>query len=100
MLAFGVVELQCGCQRVEHIGRRAAAATLLQSRVVVDTDAGQPGQFLASQTRHAPASRGAVQSHVLRGEPRTAHGEEFRQLGWPPITHVDSLPRYVRAVGA
>ena len=55
MLAFGVVELQGGGQRIQHIGRCAAAATLLQSRVVVDTDPCQPGQFLAPQARHTPA---------------------------------------------
>ena len=64
--------MQRGGQRVEDISERAAAAALLQSRVVVDADPGQPRELLAPQTRD-PSPRGLVgQPSVLRAQQGTA----------------------------
>ncbi len=56
VLAFSVVEAQRGRERIEHIGRRTAAAALLQARVVVDADPAS----LASSSRRRPGTRRRV----------------------------------------
>lgn len=54
VVGVGVVQLQRPGQGVQDLLGGLAAASLLQPQVVVDADAGQQGDLLASQARHPP----------------------------------------------
>jgi hypothetical protein len=60
VIPLGVVQLKRRGECVEDVHRRAAAAPLLESGVIVDAHARQLRQFLAAQTRDAPSGQFAA----------------------------------------
>ena len=81
MLALGLGQHQPAGDAVEHVGRRRAAAALLQPGVPGRADVGALRDLLAAQARRAPAAREAEGGRV---EPRAAIPEIGAEqiVGW------------------
>lgn len=61
MLALDLRQHQCACDPIEHIGRRRAAAALLETGLAGGADAGALCDFLAAQSGSAAASGGKAE---------------------------------------
>ena len=55
VFAFRVVQLQRRRESIEHLDGCAAAASLFESRVVIDTHACELCQLLPTKARHPPS---------------------------------------------
>ncbi|MDQ1605659.1 MAG: hypothetical protein QOJ18_26 [Microbacteriaceae bacterium] len=87
MLTFGVIELQGRRHRVQHRFRDADEIPAFEAGVVDDADAGDGCNLLTAKTGHPAVVTKRSQPRLLRGEPRTARGEELAHLA-PVITGI------------
>jgi hypothetical protein len=78
--ALGLVELERAAHEVQHVVGDAARIAALESRVVLDADARQEGDLLASQAGHAPVAAERGQAGALRGDLRPAGRQELADL--------------------
>ena len=81
--ALGVVELKRAGERLEHELGDAADVAALQALVVLDADAGQRGDLLAPQPRHAPLAV-ARQAGLLGRDLRPPGGQELGDVAVVP----------------
>ena len=80
MGSFGVVQLQRAGECLEHRLGNAAQIAALETRVVVDADAGQKRDLLAAEPGHAPRSAVRAQPCLLRRDLRPPGGQELANL--------------------
>ena len=78
--ALGLVELQAARERFEHAFGDAAQVAALHLGVVVDADAGEHRRLFAAQAGDAAGVAEDGQAGLLRGDPRSARGEELADL--------------------
>ena len=96
--ALGVVELERPGEPFQDELGDAADVAAFQALVVLDADAGQRGDLLAPQARHAALAVGG-QAGLLGGDLRPAGGQELGDVvGW--VHGIDSTPRRGRRKGA
>ena len=90
MFALDVGQHQRTRDPVQHVGRRRAAAALLQPGVPGGADIGALGHLLAAQTRRAPAPRRETERRRI--EPDAA----IPQIG---AERIDGLDAHADPVG-
>ncbi|GIE85479.1 hypothetical protein Are01nite_19590 [Actinoplanes regularis] len=78
MEALGVVKLERVGQGGQHLVGRPVGPALFEPDVVLHADAGQLGDFLTAQTRHAPPAAG--QAVVRRFDTSTTGLQEASQF--------------------
>ena len=78
--ALGVVELETAGERFEHALGDAAQVAALHLGVVVDADAGEHRGLFAAQSGDAAGVAEDGQAGLLRGDLRSARGEELADL--------------------
>lgn len=81
MCVLDLVQTQCAGQRVEHLVGDVGLASLFEAAVVVGAQAGQYGQLLPSQSRHATGAGEGLDARLGRGESVPAGAQERPERG-------------------
>lgn len=84
VFAFRVVKLQRRRKSIEYLDGCAAAASLFESRVVIDTDARELGQLFPTKARHPPPVD-VVEADIGWRQSGAAGPEEVGELGAVPF---------------
>ena len=78
--AFGFIEPEAAGEGIEHAVGDAAQVAAFHLGVVVDADAGEHRGFLAAQPGDAAGAAEDREAGLLRGQLRSARGEELPDL--------------------
>ena len=78
---FGVVELQCAADAVQDGVGYPGSVAAFEADVVLNTDAGDEGDFLAAKPVDAAAAPEEGEPGLFGGEPGAASHQKLAELG-------------------